>query len=693
MASARTASIKITVDTSSFKSGMDQIENKTRSTGASMGAALGKSLKSGFDSAKRSAGELIGTLKGVASTAATLGGAVGFGAMIKGAIDMESRAVRLSSTLGTLTGKSITAASAQSILDRVTDKSKISFEQAAMAANNLAGIAGADRKDAMAQFEDAIVRSQLQAQRLGVEGELISRVYGRLMAKGVAATAKEAEGLTEEMAQFGRIVLGIDPDEAIDPTDMAEFAAFTKLAGINMGTAIALLEKVGGDVVKDMGQSATFIEEFGNVFRDVASLGDLRKELKISPEDLNASKSGFENMLTVLEKSGPKGVESIMKSFGNPQTKAAMRKLIGEGLVVDIEKGKKGTSERLKLRAEELRTQIKMASKSTADYGKMQADNARLTSTTSAKFQDAMNKIQLAFSKPETIEALNSLADNLPAFAKGISKMVDFVVKHPMLAAGGLGGAKIGASFASSALVSAGQSLGGAAIGAMKAGGPALGKSIATTMTTAGPFGAGGKGGRIGNLAVSTLAVTGSFLAGAAAGTALGEATIGKEFDKASETGKGLKGLTVSAEVAAAQNSKRAPEMIAKLEAAIAAAEQKQKEGGIFGTSVTKGQLTAGAAGLLLGPAAALLGGGLASTGEKKLSGVEDAKAALEKLKASQDNAAKGSDEVARAADRAAKGLDAAAKAAKKLGKDGPEKGPKSNLSTGSGSNPVRPGA
>jgi hypothetical protein len=249
------------------------------------------------------------------------------------------------------------------------------------------------------------------------------------------------------MAIYGRTVMGIDPDEAIDPNDMAEFAAFTNQAGISMQKSLSILKLAGADVAKDFGMAGEIVEEFANTMQDVSSLESFRKELKLLPSEINTSRDAVSNMLTVIGQGGPKGVKKLFAEFGNERTKKALQNIIGKDLTVKLEKGKKSDAEELKTRlferSEEIRMTLAEIEDTAVDMKKIAERNARLADTAGSKFQDALNKIQVAFQQPDMIEAINSLAAMLPKLVKGFAALMDFATKFPKAAALMLVGGKI----------------------------------------------------------------------------------------------------------------------------------------------------------------------------------------------------------------------------------------------------------
>lgn len=427
---SREASLKVTLQNSSFNAKTRQMGAFMERTGRKMGEDLKGPLTAGFEAGKKAAGELFSSLKSTIGAAATLGGAVSVGAMVKGAVEAESSYIQLADAMTVASGRAVESEEAQALVGRAAQASAASFEEARAAANQLAGAGDLD------QVEDAIRRSVLQARRLGVETDLVARAMSRLMAKGIADSAAEAELLLENMNAFGRAVLGIDPDEAIDPNDIAEFAAFTNQAGSNVNEMTALLTKTGG-AAKDLGGALEIVEELGLVLNTRKGLAELGKASRDARKATDLSKGGVENLLAILETGSPRAIKALEDALGTDRAKAALGELLGKDLSIKIAKGT-ATREELKAIGANLRDELKSAGDQTAVQNRIYATNTKLLDTSQAKFQEALNKLQTSFSRPETVAAINKLADKLPILAEKIASFLEFVVDNPKTAAAGL---------------------------------------------------------------------------------------------------------------------------------------------------------------------------------------------------------------------------------------------------------------
>lgn len=531
MATNKDATIRLLLNPRTFQAGMRQLGGDVKKTGKTMGKDLKGPLTDGFDAAKKSAQGMLGSLKAAVVTVGTLGGALSGAALVKTAVDAEIAYIALADQLSASTGAAIDQAEAQALVERVTSETKGSIDETRLALNQLAGLGDLDK------IEDALKRSQLQAKRLGVNTDLVARATSRLLAKGIAESAEEAELLLERMNDFSRTVLGVDPDEAIDPNDIAEFAAFVNTTNSSVENMLTLLEKTG-DGVKDLGQAFEIVEELGLVLNTREGLKELRKQAGLGRDDINQSKGAIENLLVLLEKGGPKSFQALQKALGTDRARAAIEEILGKDLALRIEAGDV-SKEEIRLRGQELREELATAADNTATINRIQETNAKLVSTSGANFQDALNKMEKAFSQPKMLEAINTLADKLPALAEQLAGIVEFIAEKPLQAA-------LIALSARIALAAAGGAL------------PGLGKAVAGRVAAASVAGTAAKVGGAGLLAGKAglgAAATGGagVLAAGAAGffgtQAILEATGGDKFFES--LGEGLAGFLDTTERAA----------------------------------------------------------------------------------------------------------------------------------------------
>lgn len=430
------ASIRVTIRRQAFENSLRSMVSSTKSAGKKMGSALKEPMSKGIEAAKSAFGDLIGTVKNGVNVALSLGGALSFGTALKTAADSQKVYLQLSHSLSTFSKKAITAAEAQGMVENVADRTKVNIDELQQSMLQLASASG------KVDIEKLLERAASQARRLGVEGTFISRVYTRLVAKGVAKSAEEAENLTEQFNTLMRTTLGLDIDEAIEPNDMAEIAAFMNTTNDDAGKLIALLGMGGDKIAKDFGQITQIIEELGLNLGRSKGIDDMTKKLKLPKDTLDATASSLENMFKIADL-GPKKFAEMADAMAGDRAGQAIKKIIGEEFVIKAKTGKV-TKKEWELKVGNIKKEIENLSKTTVDRTKLEKMDAAHKETITAKFDHAMNKMKEAFTQPKMIKAVDSLADHLPKLAEAIADLVSFVAENPMQALGLGAGIKVG---------------------------------------------------------------------------------------------------------------------------------------------------------------------------------------------------------------------------------------------------------
>lgn len=670
MATTREAAVRVTAKTGGYQSGLRDMEQDTRRAGQRMGKGLSQPLRSGLSSAKSAMGDMLGGLKEGVKLAASLGGAFAVGDMVRRANDAEVQVLQLSGALSDFAKQTITAEQTQALLERAADKTRTGLDELRGSIGSLAAIAG---QGGLEMVEESLARSTMQAKRLGVASEQVAEVHAMFLSKGVAKTAKEAEALTEQMVRFARETLGLNIEDALAINDIGEFAAFVNSTGDGVAEMTSLLGRTG-ETAKDLGQALEIIEELGLVLNTRGGLEKLRKEAKLTSDQVNLGKSSIENMFTALEQGGPEAFKKIQDQLATDRARKAFEEILGTDLVVKLDEGKLDRGE-FDERVAELKRGVEGAAKASMDLSAAEEQNKRLLETRSARLQDALNKIELAFQKPEVAEALEQLAEVLPQLAKVIANVVSMVAKNPAMAVGGVVAAKAAGSFVSGALGTQGQGSGAAVAAAIKGAFKVGSAEFAAKAATSGKWAAAG----------TTMAkVAGPAIAGLIA-FEVGRRAIDKalkEEEKTVSVGDDLN------RAAADALGGRDPE---KIRAALAAAKAKRRE-----LQKGPGDVTAVIGGFAK-DVSALFGVEVQGPVERTVKAFEETDQIVRELEAKLRRVGGSSDGAGRANRRLAADATAAANALRKIksaagGGEGAERGPKQPGAPRPGAAPMRQG-
>jgi hypothetical protein len=433
----RQAGIRVTLDTAQFQAGMRNMERSSKATGAKMGRVMSSAWSAGLGSVKKTLGGMASSLMNNIKLAATVGGTIATGALIKGAVESRVAYLQLADAMTTFTGKATDAAEVEEMVKRVAEETRIPIDKLSGQLLQLAAVAG------KVDIETLLERSASQARRLGLEGEFISRVYTRLVAKGVAQTAVEAENLTEQFNTLFRSMLGVDLDEAIDPMDVAELAGFINTTGNTAAEMLKLISLGGEKIAKDFGKANEIVEELGLSLKQSKGIDEMNKKLKLKRGLIDTNSTALENMMRIAEL-GPKKFTAMADALAGDVAGAALKEIVGEEFLVKAKLGDVSRKE-WDLRIEELRAQLGDLGDLVVDRQRIESSDAKHKDTAAANIDHAMNKVREAFTQPKMIAAIETLASKLPELAEGVADIIEFIVENPMLSAGIGIGARVAA--------------------------------------------------------------------------------------------------------------------------------------------------------------------------------------------------------------------------------------------------------
>jgi hypothetical protein len=504
--------IRITADRGAFRGSMRKMAADMTAQGQAMARNLSGPMKAGILNVGKSMKNTIGELTKGFKQVMTLGGSIAGGALIKDAIDQEVAYLRLADALSTYSGQAWEAAKVQQLVGRVADDTKIPLGDLQAQLMQLASASG------KVDIEKLLARAASQARRLGMEGDFVGRVYTRLVAKGVAKSADEAENLTEQMNKLFRNMLGVDLDEAIDPSDVAELAGFANTTGNSFAQMLKLISLGGKEIAKDFGKANEIVEELGLSLKQTKGIDEMTKKLGLPKGAIDANKSSLENMLAIADM-GPKKFAKMADALSGDVAGAALKQLMGGEEFMAAAKAGKVSGKEWDMKVQKLRRDFENLDDMMVDRKAIEAADARHKSTTAANLDAALNKVRNAFAQPKMIGAINKLAENLPVLADKLADLVDWIVNNPWEAAAVAGGVKVGGSFLAGATGSALKGLGG------KLAGGAAGSAAAGA---AGAGAAGAGGGALAGAAGVALPVLAAALAGGATGYGIHKTISGK---------------------------------------------------------------------------------------------------------------------------------------------------------------------
>ena len=607
------------------------------------------SLKKGAGAAKDSLVELGSSLKSTLASAATLGGALSFGAGAHAGMELVSVYKDLAFQISTGTGKAVAWQAVQQDIEAAAGRWKQSNEKVAASYRALFDETGDldFTKKAVDAVSMAVTASGKSFESLASIAGTLNEQFGIMGDEMGGALASVLElgskgGATVEDLGAKLGVVGASAKQM----GLEGRAGLQQVLGmLNVG------DNVTGSFKKNLLAVTGLMEAFGNADK----LKSIEKDLGIRLTDKSggARKDALDK---ILAKTGGKE-ETLSKVFQGDTLKLVSN--FGKTFQKTFSETEGTAKVKTAAALAAFHKALDAAGKTSLTAAQLEAEAKKRAAEDPARaMDDAMDKFKAAFTKPEMIASMEKLAQLLPRVASGAAKLVQMVANHPLLAGAGFIGAKAGGSFVASI-----------AGDAIKGIGKSIGKDIAASAAKDGAWAVAGQG--IG--AAAAIAVAG------AVAYELGKAAIDSVYgDKAKDQGDLATGVASAAAAAGSGNKERMFQEAVTLREKIRVAEENQ----------------AGPGGLLdkgFGKVAEWVSGGEIK-GDVEEKAIASAKQELQNLEKAMSKSAKGGDKVADSHDKAARAAERLAAAFDKITVPGGGGGGTNGLppapSNGSGSAP-----
>lgn len=464
---SRTASVKLTLEGSSYLSGIRQIGNTTEAVAKRSGKAWDMA-RAGLEGMKSSASSMLGSLKGLLGTAATLGGALSVGKLAHDAIKMQSTYRDLAFSLSRAKNEAVGWQDVQKQIERAAAKTTRTSEEMAEAFGGIF----ADVGDA--EFAGkALETVGTLATASGRPVKELASIAGGLNEK-FGVTAEQLPDALAAMLEFAnRGGVGMeDLDRIIAITGASARAA--GLSGEEGFRQMIALANVGDDALGTMKKSLTAITGLLDSMVSPETAKQLKLTFGVSTKD---AKGEARNMMAVLEdvmKKTHGQREKLAKVFTGEQLKLVTE--LGKPFAEAFDQAQGNVKEKTEAGVKAFRENLQKAGATSFNFAKAQEEAAKRADDPQTKYRQAMQKLSEATQKPEMINAINELAANLPKLAEALASVVSWASKSPLAAGGALVGGKLAFAGLEAALVSAFQKGGTAGAGsfggALSAGGP-----------------------------------------------------------------------------------------------------------------------------------------------------------------------------------------------------------------------------
>ncbi len=416
----------------------------TTAAGRRMGQAIKGPMVAGLKSAKSEISGIVSGLKSGLGIAASLGGALSFAGLAKDAIGMQNTYRNIAFNVNKVAGNAESWESIQEMINNSVQKTGRSADDlseafmtifeatgdftlaakgmeivgttATATGHSIGALAGtiqlAARKFGVGTdgMEDAMTR---MIEKTGVGGKGIEELSSRfaLMAgEAAGAGMKGAEGMSELLGML--LLLDSSIGEKADPGLKMMFQS------IKSGSAQFIRLK------KEMGKGIEFTADMSAMDKILATLQ--------SGKGRAAAEQVFTADARVV-------YDELAKPFDD-----AMKKAQKLGL---------SKKEQMDLAVKAFRKNLDDASASTMEYSTIQNEaSKRQDEDPMVKMNKALARISDAFTKPEMIEAMNTLADKMPAFADAVVWALNTFLDNPWETIAVLVGGKIALAFAGAAV-------------------------------------------------------------------------------------------------------------------------------------------------------------------------------------------------------------------------------------------------
>lgn len=512
---SREASLKVTLQPASFQAGLRRMGTMTSSAGKRMGAALKGPMVAGLKSARKEVSGMLSGLKSGIKIAASLGGALSFVGLAKDAINMQNTYRNIAFNVNKVAGNAETWASIQKMITGAVDQTGRSAEDlssAFMAVFEATGDMEFARKAMMNVGETATATGH-SVDALANVMQLSSRKFGigiedadEAMARFIEKTGVGGKGIEEMSSRFALMAgeaagAGMKGKEGI-----SQMLGMLLLLDSSIGEKADPGLKMMFQTIKS--GSVGFIRLKKEMGRGIKFTADMTAMDKILAT-LTTSK-GRAAAEQVFTADARVVYDELAKPFDE-----AMEKALAAGF------SKKDAMDKA---MSAFRKNLDDSAQSTMQYSKIQAEAvARGKDDPLIKLNKAMARMGEAFTQPKMIDAMNKLADKLPAMADAVASVIDFVLDNPWESIAMVVAAKVGMAFAGAAVAKAvasgmaGLLARGAAVQAASTA-ASVATGGATTLGVGGGVAAAGGGAAVAGAATVAAAVIASAAVGGAVG-------------------------------------------------------------------------------------------------------------------------------------------------------------------------------
>lgn len=491
MASEKTASVKLSLNSSSYVSAIKDVGKETEKTTQKMESSFKKSMVAGLKSVQRATGEMAASVKNTIRLVGGLGGALSLAESVKGAIDLRGEFKKLAFQAQAGSGEVVNWRDILQGAQEQAVKWGLATEELGHAFGTMRTITGD-----LGFAKESLAAVAVTARATGEPLDLIADIAGKMNEK-FAVTAKEmpeALATAYSLAQQGSLEFGEMAMIIERAGSSAKFLGISGVGGIAKVVGMAKLAK---------GETKNLRSALSGTMALMEQLGSSEGAKKVAQDFGVVIKKGqtFEQTLgKIMKRTG--GKENLLvKGFQGEQLKVVME--LAKVYRAAFE-GTSGTVEqKTKAALAAFQSHLDEAGKTMIHAADIQAKAADVVKGPAAQMAIAIEELKTKFTSPEMLDGLTKLATVAPKAAKTVASLMDLAFNHPALAAGIFAGIKLGVPFLEGALKSGGESIAKSMLNIVKGNGPggvggALGKGAAV-------LGAGVAGFAVGEVAAEAI--------------------------------------------------------------------------------------------------------------------------------------------------------------------------------------------
>jgi hypothetical protein len=502
MSAEKTASVKITLNSGSFLSGLKAIGRAAQDTGKTFLSGLKEPTIAGLKAMGKAAGELTASVKNTIRTVGTLGGAFSVGASVKNVAELEAIFKNIAFSIEAGTGK------VQDWRAIMADAQAQGEQWGASTRDLAAAYKSVFEEVGDADFARAAMHAAaLQSRATGDSIETLAGIAGVLNEKfGVTAQElPEALAVAKSLGEQGGVTFGEMGEKLAILGASAKQAGMQGIPGFQQLIALA---NIGDNSMGGLRKNIAGVTAFLDNMATTAQQKKIQQSFGVTVKDQKGKAKAATKVLEEIFARTHGKKEKLEQVFSGGEAK----------LIVDLgEKYAKTFAET----SGDIKTKVAAANaafeKALEESGKSQLDAAavakraaEMRESAEARLQRAMQRIEAAFMRPQMLEAIDKLSAKLPVLADKLAKLIGFVLENPGTSAAVAAGVKLGAPALQAAIAAAAPDIAKALLRAPTGGGappiPGAGGGPGGVPGGVGALGAAVRGGPV---AVAALAVAG----------------------------------------------------------------------------------------------------------------------------------------------------------------------------------------